>query len=98
MLGSVRGVVSNGHLYRDKRVQFRGADLVRRREGNISHGVLACMGEPRAVGDLAHVEKGPVAGLVGIEGGVVSGVTNLESPGVEVPGRRPRHEECYQQS
>ena len=25
----------------------------------------------------------PVAGLVGIEGGVVSGVTNLESPGVD---------------
>jgi hypothetical protein len=25
---------------------------------------------------------GPVAGLVGIEGGVVSGVINLESPGV----------------
>jgi hypothetical protein len=30
---------------------------VQRREGNISHGVLACMGEPRAVGDLVHVEK-----------------------------------------
>jgi hypothetical protein len=41
---------------------------------------------------------GPVAGPVGIEGGVVSGVTNLESPGVDVPGRRPRHEECYQQT
>ena len=27
------------------------------REGNISHGVLACMEEPRAVGDLVHVEK-----------------------------------------
>jgi hypothetical protein len=39
---------------------------------------------------------GPVAGLVGIEGGVVSGVFNLESPGVEALGRRPRHEECYQ--
>ena len=43
--------------------------------------------------------RGPVAELVGIEGGVVvSGVTNLESPGVEAPGRRPRHEECYQQA
>jgi SWI/SNF-related matrix-associated actin-dependent regulator of chromatin subfamily A-like protein 1 len=42
--------------------------------------------------------KGPVAGLVGIEGGVVSGVTNLESPGVEAPSRRPRHEECYHQA
>jgi hypothetical protein len=39
-----------------------------------------------------------VAWLVGIEGGVVSGVINLESPGVEAPGRRPRHEECYQQA
>jgi hypothetical protein len=27
------------------------------REGNISHSVLACMGEPRAVLDLVHVEK-----------------------------------------
>jgi hypothetical protein len=36
---------------------------------------------------------GPVAELVGIEGGVVSGVFNLESPDVEASGRRPRHEE-----
>jgi hypothetical protein len=42
--------------------------------------------------------NGPVAGLVGIEVGVVSGVTNLKSPGVGAPGRRPRHEECYQQA
>jgi hypothetical protein len=33
--------------------------------------------------------------LVGIAGGVVSGVRNLESPGVGAPGRRPRHEERY---
>jgi hypothetical protein len=38
---------------------------------------------------------GPVAGLVGIEGGVVSGVINLESPGVEAPGWRPRHDKRY---
>jgi hypothetical protein len=37
--------------------------------------------------------SGPVAELVGIEGGVVSGVFNLESPDVEASGRRPRHEE-----
>jgi hypothetical protein len=36
---------------------------------------------------------GPVAGLVGIEGGVVSGVMNLESLGVEAPGRRRRHDQ-----
>ena len=39
--------------------------------------------------------EGPIAGLVGIEGGVVSGVFNLESPGVEAPDRRPRHDEHY---
>jgi hypothetical protein len=29
------------------------------------------------------------------ESGVVSGVFNLESPGVEAPGGRPRHDERY---
>src|SRR5204863_2534441 len=37
--------------------------------------------------------RGAVAGLVGIEGGVVSGVINLESSGVEAPDWRPRHDE-----
>src|SRR5437763_14872034 len=44
---------------------------------------------------LLHKARGAVAGVVGIKGGVVSGVINLESPGVEVPGWRPRHEERY---
>jgi hypothetical protein len=39
-----------------------------------------------------------VAGLVGIEGGVVSGVFNLESSGVEAPDRRPRHDEHYHEA
>jgi len=39
--------------------------------------------------------KGPVAELVGIEGGVVSGVINLESSGVEASDWRPRHDEQY---
>jgi hypothetical protein len=43
-------------------------------------------------------EGGPVAELVGIEGGVVSGVFNLESSGVEAPDRRPRHEEHYHEA
>ena len=38
---------------------------------------------------------GAVAGLVGIEGGVVSGVFNLESSGVEAPDWRPRHDKQY---
>jgi hypothetical protein len=39
-----------------------------------------------------------VAGLVGIEGGVVSGVFNLESSGVEAPDWRPRHDEHYHEA
>jgi hypothetical protein len=38
---------------------------------------------------------GPVAELVGIEGGVVFGVFNLESSDVGASDRRPRHEENY---
>jgi adenylosuccinate synthase len=40
---------------------------------------------------------GAVAELVGIDGGVVSGVINLESSGVEASDWRPRHDERYQE-
>jgi hypothetical protein len=43
-------------------------------------------------------DAGAVAGLVGIEGGVVSGVFNLESSGVEAPDGRPRHDEHYHEA
>jgi hypothetical protein len=39
--------------------------------------------------------SGAVAGLVGIEGSVVSGVIDLESSGVEASDWRPRHDEPY---
>ena len=42
-----------------------------------------------------HDDRGAVAELVGIEGGVVSGVINLESSGVEASDWRPRHDEPY---
>ena len=42
--------------------------------------------------------KGAVAGLVGNEGGVVSGVINLESSGVEASDWRPRHDEHYHEA
>ena len=42
--------------------------------------------------------QGPVAELVGIEGGVVSGVFNLESSGVEALDWRPRHDEQYHEA
>jgi len=48
--------------------------------------------------DCSDAIAGPVAELVGIEGGVVSGVFNLESSGVEAPDRRPRHEEHYHEA
>ena len=44
------------------------------------------------------MRRGPVAGLVGIEGGVVSGVFNLESSGVEASDWRPRHDEQYHEA
>jgi hypothetical protein len=42
--------------------------------------------------------RGAVAELVGIEGGVVSGVFNLESSGVEALDWRPRHDEQYHEA
>jgi hypothetical protein len=44
---------------------------------------------------MAGKAQGAVAELVGIEGGVVSGVINLESSGVEASDWRPRHDEHY---
>ena len=38
---------------------------------------------------------GAVAGVVGIESGVVSGVFNLESSGVRASDWRPRHDKRY---
>ena len=42
--------------------------------------------------------EGAVAGLVGIEYGVVSGGINLESSGVEGSDWRPRHDEHYHEA
>jgi hypothetical protein len=41
---------------------------------------------------------GAVAGVVGIEGGVVSEVIDLESSGVRAPDRRPRHDQHYHEA
>src|SRR5229473_2108204 len=49
----------------------------------------------RSAPDRPEREGGAVRRLVGIEVGVVSGVFNLESPGVDAPGWRLRHEEAY---
>ena len=44
---------------------------------------------------IAAISRGAVARVVGIEGGVVSEVINLESSGVRAPDRRPRHDQHY---
>jgi hypothetical protein len=41
---------------------------------------------------------GAVAGVVGIEGGVVSGVFNLESSDVRASDWRPRHDKRYHEA
>jgi transposase len=43
-------------------------------------------------------QDGAVGELVGIDGGVVSGVINLESSGVEASDWRPRHDERYHEA
>ena len=56
---------------------------------------LLDQGSPRRDSECPQIfNSGAVAGVVEIEVGVVSGVFNLESPSVEAPGRRPRHEKC----
>jgi chromosome segregation ATPase len=70
------------------------------------------IGELKATRDQARVDAeraedaierggptiGPVAELVGIESGVVSGVFNLESSGVSASDWRPRHDEHYHEA
>jgi hypothetical protein len=53
---------------------------------------------PRLFRERVGVPLGAVAGVVGIEGGVVSEVTNLESSGVRAPDRRPRHDQHYHEA
>jgi hypothetical protein len=55
-------------------------------------------GKPVSYEYLRDCRKRGVAKLVGIEGGVVSGVINLESSGVEAPDWRPRHDEHYHEA
>ena len=45
--------------------------------------------------EVLSYEAGAVGELVGIDGGVVSGVINLESSGVEASDWRLRHDQAY---
>ena len=60
---------------------------------------LNMLGQPDAVAGLRPPTiAGAVRNAVGIESGVVSGVINLESPGVRAPGWRPRHDKRYHEA
>ena len=48
--------------------------------------------------NLTRGMRGAVAELVGIEVGVVSGVINLESSGVEASDWRLRHDQAYHEA
>ena len=68
---------------------------------NISFDPGFCGSKPQGTVTVSaniQSDDGPVGELVGIQGGVVSGVINLESPDVEASGRRPRHEEHYHEA
>ena len=62
---------------------------------SVAHKVLTLAGNQES---YLHIAVRGVAGLVGIEGGVVSGVINLESSGVEAPDWRPRHDGHYHEA
>jgi hypothetical protein len=59
----------------------------------ITKVVFAHIGNDHCRSVKGYAFPGAVARLVGIEVGVVSGVFNLESPGVSALGWRLRHEE-----
>ena len=75
-------------------INFFAAEAVAKRLG-LLHDLV-----PKAVrvAVLVNPANGAVAGVVGIEGGVVSGVFNLESSGVEAPDWKPRHDEHYHEA
>jgi hypothetical protein len=53
---------------------------------------------PDVTAAIFWLKNGAVGELVGIDGGVVSGVINLESSGVEASDWRPRHDERYHEA
>jgi len=71
----------------------------RQRPANHKFGQVADRSWPMRQREYGEARPlGPVAELVGIEVGVVSGVTNLESSGVEASDWRLRHDEDYHEA
>jgi hypothetical protein len=79
--------ISRGSLYKPRPVW---PPILPAAHGRAASGVHVSAQISTKAGDFG---GGAVAGVVGIEVGVVSGVFNLESSGVDAPEWRPRHEE-----
>ena len=75
-------IVSSAYCHRDLSLDF----------GKLPIAFLPIAYRPFYQLQQERVSAGAVAELVGIECGVVSGVFNLESSGIEVPDWRPRHD------
>jgi hypothetical protein len=65
------------------------------REGEAVRGSTGALRSGYHNAKVFHTFLGGVAGVVGIESSVVSGVLNLESSGVDAPDWRPRHDKIY---
>src|SRR5262249_40016048 len=85
-----RGPVSGGRVSPIHRPPL--AELTSMR-GAVSSGLHRCCSTVRS-----GARYGAVAKVVGIGGGVVSGVSNLEGSGVGAPDRRPRHGKLYHEA
>ena len=85
--------VGNGAVGRSQTyavfIEFKGGTVI------IVIGVRDIIEQPPFLRDRKGCLISAVAELVGIEVGVVSGVINLESSGVEASDWRPRHDEHY---
>ena|ERR1700674_5313953 len=81
-------------------VEGRGTDHVGRAFSPLGPRGIASLHNQRAdkFKKVVASGHGAVAELVGIEVGVVSGVFNLESSGVEASDWRPRHDEQYHEA
>src|ERR1017187_6470884 len=95
--GSKRLIVRHNRSLCDAMRQCKNSRPLRFCENSLtSEGKLPTF--PPTEIPAAQICMGAVAELVGNEGGVVSGVFNLESSDVEASDWRPRHDEHYHEA
>ena len=97
--GEIAGLLETFYSHNQQTITLPGTLT----KNHLEHTFPVGSGRPRPAQKLLRrgetvglkLVTGAVAGLVGIECGVVSGVINLESSGVEASDWRPRHDEHY---